>query len=420
MCNIKLLRLSSFLLLLILLSSCASGLIVPNQYEKLPDTKNVAPVDPELDNVPPLKEKRISFLAAGDNLIHDGIFHDAKRRATANSYEYNFAPIYEDVADLIKNADIAFINQETPMGGAELGYSGYPNFNSPQDLGRTLVDIGFDIINIANNHMLDKWEIGLANTIKFWESQPVLLLGGYKDKEDYDNIRVLEYDGVKIAFISYTYSKKDLGTNGMLLPANSPYVIPYADDADIIRRLGLAKETGADLIFASMHWGIENDFKPSSEQRRLARLLADNGVDVIIGHHPHVLQPIEWLDRPDGERTLVIYSLGNLLSMMSNGINMLGGFATFDIVQYGFDKPYIDNVSFIPTICHFDQSFRNCKIYLLEDYSESLGPLHGTYNYNTYYNRVLYGYFTLDRAKKWLTDTIASAYLPVSVVNSQK
>lgn len=392
------------LLVTALLSACAQGMAVPNQYENTPDTKTTAPADPALDTVPPLPVKRISFLAAGDNLIHDGIYIDAQKRATAESYAYNFAPMYEEVAELIRNADIAFINQETPMGGAELGYSGWPNFNSPQDLGRTMVDLGFDIVNIANNHMLDKREIGLANTINFWESQPVLLLGGYKSKEDYDNIRVYEHDGIKIAFIAYTYSKAALGTNGMLLPANSPYVIPYADDADIIRRLGLAKETGADLIFASMHWGNENTFTPTKEQRRLARLLADNGVDVIIGHHPHVLQPIEWLDRDDGGQTLVIYSLGNFVSMMQSAMNMLGGFVTFDIVKEGFDKPYIDNVSFIPTIFYFNKNYRDCKVYLMEDYTQTLDNSHAR------------GKF-LESSKKWLKDTVAISYLPASVVN---
>ena len=138
------------------------------------------------------------------------------------------------------------------MGGAELGYSGYPQFNSPQDLGLDLIDIGFDVVNIANNHMCDKGTAGLAGTIDFWNSQDILMIGGYTDADDYDDIRVLEYNGVKIAFLSYTY-----GTNGISLPSSSELIIPYINDDDIIRQCELASER-ADFVIASVHWGNEN------------------------------------------------------------------------------------------------------------------------------------------------------------------
>lgn len=403
MFKIKYLRLAALLLLVFVLASCAEGLVVPNEYENKPRKSVTEPAAPVHDAVPPIKENRISFLAAGDNLIHDGIYKDAQKRATANTPEYNFKPMYDDVASIIKEADISFINQETIMGGAELGYSGYPQFNSPQDLGNTLVDLGFDIINIANNHMLDKYEKGLANTIKFWESKPVLLLGAHKTKEDFDNIRILEYEGVKIAFLSYTYA-----TNGISLPKTSSYYVPYIKDDDIKRQTALAKEA-ADLVFVSIHWGVENTFQTSAEQRRLARLMTDCGVDVVIGHHPHVIQPIEWLDQADGGRTLVIYSLGNLMSMMMRSINMLGGFVTFDIVQYGSDKPYIDNVAFIPTVFHYNRSFRECGIYLIENYTDDMAKVHGIQNYAS--ETSLY-FITLDLVKKWLKDTISASYIP--------
>ena len=248
------------------------------------------------------KDTVYSFLAAGDNIIHEAVYTDAHKRAE-NGTGYNFLPMYDGISDLIKDADISFVNQEGPIAGNKYGISGYPNFNAPDEAGQTLVELGFDIVNIANNHMLDKWESGLLATIDSWETKDVLLLGAYRDQADYDNIRVYTCpDGTKIAFLSYTY-----GTNGMKLTSGSKHIIPWIDSDDITRQVRLAKEVG-DLVFVSIHWGTESSFEETGEQHTLAQLMADNGVDVVIGHHPHVLQPI---DSYYGVK--IVYSLGNFL-----------------------------------------------------------------------------------------------------------
>lgn len=343
-----------------------------NEDRELPavlTTEAVETVPPE-----PVETARISFLAAGDNVIHPCIYIDARNRAAAGTRAYNFRPMYDDVDEYIASFDLAFINQETLMGGDDLGLSGYPNFNSPQDLGRDLADIGFDIVNIANNHMCDKSEKGLAGTIAFWESEEmadITLLGGYKSAEDYDNIRVVERDGIKLAFLSYTY-----GTNGMRLPASSEYVVPYINDADIIRQSALANEAG-DLTIVSIHWGEENVSAPTDEQRRVAKLLAENGADVILGHHPHVLQPIEWIETERGS-TLCIYSLGNLLSAMMYWQNMVGGFFTFDIVKMSDGCVYVDDPEFVPTAFFYGPSYYNSHLYFLKDYPDDVAKNHGT------------------------------------------
>ncbi len=325
--------------------------------------------------VPVTESARISFLACGDNLIHPCIYMDARDRATADTRPYNFKPMYEDVAEYIASFDISFINQETPLGGDALGLSGYPTFNSPQDLGRDLKDIGFDIINIAHNHMLDKGATGLGGTIDFLESEEmdgVTQIGGYKNAEDYDSIRTVERDGITIALLSYTY-----GTNGFSVSGKSELVVPHINDEDMVRQCAIAEEAG-DITVVSIHWGVENTSEPTDEQRRVAKLLADNGADVILGHHPHVLQPIEWIEAEDGSETLCIYSLGNLVSAMMYWENMVGGFLTFDIVKMSDGEVKIENTAFVPTAFFYGPSYYNSHLYFLCDYPEDVAKNHGT------------------------------------------
>ena len=343
-------------------------------------------------------DRAISFLTAGDNVIHPCIYLEAKQRATANTREYHFTPMYADVVDIIGSYDVAFINQETLMGGADLGYVGYPRFNSPQDLGLDLVEMGFDIVNIANNHMADQWEKGLKGTIEFWRNQPVTLIGDVMNKDEYEVPDIIERDGISIAFLSYTY-----GTNGLTLPASSELIVPYIDDATILRHIENAK-TLADLVFVSMHWGEENISKPTSEQVRVGQLMADAGVDVIIGHHPHVLQPIEWLDGVNGNRTLCIYSLGNLVSAMMYSQNMVGGFVTFDVISKGGAKPYVDNVKFLPTVFFYGMNYYSTHLYKMEDYTDAMAAKHGTQIYNNYASSA--------QMRKFVTDIISPEYLP--------
>ena len=173
-------------------------------------------------------DARVSFLACGDNIIHSNVYEDALDRGGGTSYE--FIHMYDDVADIIASADLAYINQEGPMGSEKYGYSGYPNFNGPQEMGDALVDLGFNIVNIANNHMLDKWESGFLDTAAYWKTKDATLIGAYLNKADYDDIRVVEKNGIKIALLSYTY-----GTNGMVLNKGSETVIPLIVEEDIRR-----------------------------------------------------------------------------------------------------------------------------------------------------------------------------------------
>lgn len=338
----------------------------------------------------------VSLLAVGDNLIHENITSDARSRGTEDK-RYNFLPIYTDVASEIYSADIAFINQETVMAGEKYGYTSYPTFNAPQDLGDDLVTLGFDVINIANNHMLDKGTQGLLDTIEFWHSQPVTLIGGYTSADDCADIRITEADDIRIAWLSYTY-----GTNGIVKESWSEAVVPYIDDDTIISDIAAAEEI-ADFVIVSIHWGDENTQTPNAEQRRLSQLIADSGADLILGHHSHTVQPIEWIKTDRGD-VLCAYSLGNFISGMIRPVNEVGGMLTLDITSDGRGGLTVTNVLFTPTVFWFDFNWQGTRLYLMEDLTPELAASHRT---------VYEGYtFTVESARELITNTIDAEFLP--------
>lgn len=351
--------------------------------------------------------KEVTFIACGDNITYGGNIKDARSKATEETGEFDFKPQYAEVAEIIKDADVAFINQEVPMAGEGYSISYYPMFNAPQELGLDLVELGFDVINVASNHMLDKGASGLESTIDFWESLDVTMIGGYKDEDDFDNIRVHEANGIKIAFLSYTYS-----TNGITKSPSSPLVIPYIDDEDIIRQVALAREC-ADMVFVSMHWGNEYQFTPSAEQKRLAQLMADNGVDAVIGHHPHVLQPIEWYDGKDGNKMLCVFSLGNFVAEQDHDYSMVGGIAEIKIEKDGEKEAVITDVLFHPTVFHFPRNFYTNIVYFMEDYTPELASIHGVRNY--YGNPLTY-----ERLISYAKKTISDEFLTPSFIEKFK
>lgn len=384
--------------LLLILLSCAS----PAAYTTADALLEAAsPVSSSPLGEPDLSAiiRKVHFLACGDNIIYGGNVRDAKENALPGGREYNFKPFYVNIAKMVEEADVSFINQETVMAGEGYSISFYPCFNSPQDLGYDLEELGYDVVNIANNHMLDKGTQGLADTIAFWKSRNVLMTGGYESPEDFDDIRVFSSGGVKIAFLSYTY-----GTNGLVKAKDSPIVVPYLDEDDARRQVALAKEK-ADVVIVSAHWGYEGNFTPNDEQKHYAKLFADLGVDVVIGHHPHVIQPVEWIEGKNGNRMLCVYSLGNFIGEQAYDYNALGAIVDFDIVLCGDGPAKIENIVFHPTVCHFPYNFLGNVIYLLEDYTPSLAASHGV---NTFYRHSL----SIDRFKQYVHNTIDPVFLP--------
>jgi len=364
----------------------------------------------ETENGPqpvPYEDVHITFTAMGDNLIHPNIYMEAGWRATGGA-THDFKPLYEEIAEDIKKADFAFINQETMMAGDdEFGLSGYPMFNSPQQLGVDLAELGFDIVSIANNHMLDAQSAkGLGATIDFLATQPYTVIGAYKNAEDAANIRTIESDGIKIALLAYTEH-----TNGNVLSYGSELDVPYAKEDRILRDVAAAEEI-ADFTIVSIHWGEENTKEPSDGQKRLAKVMADNGVDVILGHHSHTLLPVEWIDRADGGRTFCAYSLGNLVSAMMYPENMVGGLLNFAIVGDGMGGLTVDEISFTPTVFYYAMSHFNTHIYRLENYTADIAAGHGTQ---------MYGYTTTyEKAVTYLKRCFPDEYLPEYLRGSEE
>ncbi len=384
--------------------------VITGSVDEIPDdVQNIDAEDEDTDeSIPPEPEiKIVSFLAAGDNIVHQSVMDDAKKLAQGTNNDYNFSPMYENIKNIVSDADIAFINQEGPIAGKSLsGYTGYPNFNAPDEAGKALVETGFDIVNIANNHLLDRGEKGYENSISFWEAQPVMLVGGHRSEQDFNTIRYYEYGDLTIAFLSYTY-----GTNGIYLPADSTMWVPYYDKETVDRHSKIAREN-ADIVIASMHWGVENAFTPNNIQKEYCDILVNNNVDVIIGTHPHVLQPIEWKTRPDGKKTLVAYSIGNLLSTMEYSRNMVGGLLTFDIIYTHPSDAVISNPKLIPTFCYYTKSRDGLKIYEFSEFTKDMYLTHGC----TLKENVSY-----EKAVQFVTGTIDSEFLPeefLSFINS--
>lgn len=401
------------LLFCLVLSGCGDRqptvTTVSSVTAKTEDTLAPLTIDTEPPASPADAETRIHVVAVGDNIGHDSVSATAAALASGDK-KYDYTEIYAGVSARASAADIAFVNQEAPVGGEELGITGYPNFNAPRETVEGLMQAGFNVFNIANNHMLDKGEKGYVNTVAYFNTLPITMIGGYT-ASDYDNIRVVESEGVRIAFLSYT----TLINSGHIhdLPASSAYIIPYANADDIRRQVALAKER-ADVVIASFHWGTEDVFGQTAEQTRYAKLCADLGVDVVLGHHSHVVGDVEYLTGESGNRTLVAYSLGNFCGTMLNIRNNVGLMLEFDIVRDADGIITVENAVAEPTVSHYKTDTArtdrqglavryDSRVYLLRDYTEQLAAEHGAHNWDS---------FTFDGIKKLVTDHVSSAFLP--------
>lgn len=302
------------------------------------------------------------LVAIGDILIHQPVYTDAKKADDT----YDFTNMFEKVKPILESADIAVANQETMIGGTELGLSGYPNFNSPYEIGDALKYAGIDVVTIANNHTLDKGEKAILNAIDYWNRIEIPYTGAFKSAEDRDTIRTVTKNDITFSFLSYSY-----GTNGMPIPEGKPYLINLIDLPLIEQDVKKAKEL-SDVVVVSMHWGNEYEKIPNDTQINLANELSRMGVDIIIGHHPHVLQPVDWIERPDGTRTFVMYSLGNFLSSQEGLDKMTGGIGGIEITKVvESDKTVIqlEHPSFVPTYGYYKnkRDYQVIPMHLLTD-----------------------------------------------------
>ena len=250
---------------------------------------------------PEVKEERLSLIMVGDALLHSSLYRDGYQNGT-----YDFTSQLELIKPEIQKHDLAFYNQESILGGTSIGLSDYPNFNSPQEFGDAMIDAGFNLVSLANNHTMDRGVTAIQNSCDYWKTKDVLTAGSYCSAEDAEEIKIKEKNGIKYTMLAYTY-----GTNGITVPSDKPYLVNlYSDE---LAKADIEKvRDKVDLLIVSMHWGTEYRSEPTDEQKREAEYLSNLGVDIIIGTHPHVIEPITYIND-----TLVIYSLGNFISAQS-------------------------------------------------------------------------------------------------------
>ncbi|OKZ74616.1 MAG: hypothetical protein BHW00_04205 [Clostridium sp. 26_22] len=303
-----------------------------------------------------------TLTSLGDTLCHNTQYWDAYNSKTD---EYDFSYVYEDIKNYTLSSDITIGSLETTFAGKEKGYSNYPTFNTPDSLATALKDIGVDVVSLAGNHALDYGYTGLCRTIDVFNNIGLSHLGTYKTAEDQEKILIKDVKGVKIAFINYTY-----GTNGIPLPSGKEFCVNLIDKDFIKKQINQAKEQNVDMIVACMHWGTEYRTTANSEQKYLANFLFENGVDVILGNHPHVLEPMEkkTITLQDGttKDVFVVYALGNFTADQRDEITRDSAILNLTITKNSDGKISIDKVNYVPIYMYKNTNVSTHKFKILD------------------------------------------------------
>ena len=325
------------------------------------------------------KEMSASLIMVGDALIHSSIYMDAK----TSTGSYDFRPMLEKIKPIVSKYDLKYYNQETVLGGVELGLSNYPRFNSPYEVGDAFIDAGFNLVSLATNHTMDKGEQGVLNSLSYWgKQQNILTAGSYKSFEDRDRKVIKEINGIKYAFFSYT-----TWTNGLETPTGKEYLNNVYNEELAKNDIERVKDE-VDIIIVAMHWGTEYSKGISDSQVEIANYLSSLGVDIIIGSHPHVVEPIEFIGK-----TMVIYSLGNFISDQV-GVERLTGLMVSVNIHKTVEK---DNTTIslenpeaelIYTYSATHPQKRNFLVYPYSELNDDILKGYKEY-YNTYKNVVL-------------------------------
>lgn len=265
---------------------------------------------------------KLKLLATGDGLIHSVIYRSYYKNGV-----YDFTDAVKYVKDIVKDYDIAYYNQETPTGDDSIAYSGYPMFYTPSAYVDAMQDVGFNTVSLASNHSLDKGEKGVLNTIKYFKTTNMLYNGMNDSEKMRNNFTIKEKNNITYTMLSYTTK-----TNGLSTPKGKEYLINIYDKEQVKKDIEAIRDK-VDVLIVAMHWGIEYINMPNDEEKEIAEYLSSLGVDIIIGNHPHILQPITKIGN-----TIVMYSLGNFISNQYGGTNgdwnkLIGFMATLDITK---------------------------------------------------------------------------------------
>ena len=300
--KLKIKNISIFLILIIIAIISTVKLSNKNSTFSSPKEETISP-----------QEDSITLVMAGDALINDLLYNDAKR-----DDGYDFKPYLTLIKEKIKDYDLAYYNQETILGGSDIGVSSYPSFNSPYEVGDAMIDAGFDIVSLATNHTLDRGKKAIINSRNYWNSKEgIYAIGSYSSSEEKELLesRVFTKNNITYGVLNYTY-----GTNGIKVPNGENYLVNLWDvnnnyegyKENVLNDIKRLRDK-VDVLIVAMHWGIEYTHTPVAKQKEMANFLSENGVDIIIGTHPHVIEPIEYINN-----TLVFYSLGNFISSQTS------------------------------------------------------------------------------------------------------
>ena len=319
----------------------------------------------------------VSVVMVGDILLHTPV-EEAAVDADGN---YNFDFIFSQTKNSIEAADLAIVNQEVIIGGKELGITGYPAFNAPFEIGDALCDAGFDVVCHATNHALDKGKRGVVNTLKYWDdSHPEMRVVGINgSQEQKDAVDIVEKNGIRIAILNYTY-----GTNGISAPSDMPYAVDMLDESKVKSDLEYA-ENNADFTIVCPHWGTEYNLGIDGSQRKWTEVFRDGGADLVIGTHPHVIEPIEFIEddvpghgnNHGGGDMLVYYSLGNFVNWTSGTgagttNRMVGGMAQITLGKDALGEVVVTDSGVKALVCHVTHGHNGVEVYPLSDYTEEL------------------------------------------------
>ncbi len=364
---------------------------------------------------PPFEEYDITLMALGDNLIHMGIVNTGKQPDGTRDYSI----LFDGVSDFLDVADIKIINQETPLAGNELGFHGYPLFNSPTEIGDAIVKAGFNVVLQASNHSADQGISGLDNCVAFWRTYPEILLTGIHEPIEAKErkIPLLTIKDKTFAVLNYTYgpnygSASESLASRMDILCNidpSSRLIDFTTlNPQVLEDIKKAEEI-ADVVIVCPHWGTEYATSPSTYQETFARQMTEAGADLIIGTHPHVVQPVSMIEADNGNTALCYYSLGNYVSTQKGGISMLEGMAwvTFHVTENGISLS-TEDTGIIPMVCHYSSGpVRLKKVYMLEEYTEELAQNHGIIQYGGIS-------FHLDDLTKWSEEILGKWVIPTA------
>lgn len=317
---------------------------------------------------PKEKTSSFTFMGVGDNLIHGAVYYWQMQAQQG----YNFDSIYELTNSYVQQADLAYINQEVICNGEDYGLSSYPVFNAPREILDSVAKAGFNWLSTSSNHSLDTGANGLIDEMNYLdETYPdIVYTGTHTSQEQRDKYTVIELNGIKVGLLGYTY-----GMNGFEKPSDMPWLIDVIDE-DLIRSDMESISKISDVQIVAMHWGTEYVTTTTEEQDYYAKVLNECGAEVVIGTHPHVIEPCE-IYHGENQDTLIYYSLGNFLSAQDTMEGMVGGMAQFTL-NYDFNSKQttFSDVKFIPTITYFDSQFTEFRTTTIHEYTDQMAQNH--------------------------------------------